>query len=650
MTEIIFIYNTLPVSIQCDKNELMREIFQRFANKVKIDLSEVYFLYGGGQIQDINQKFNDILKDYDKNLNSFKILVYSYENKNENNNLEIIKEIICGKCRNICLINFNKYKINISGCINNHYINNITLDEFLNLQKIDSSKIICNDCKSHNKRNSNNFYKCLNCEKDICPSSMIQNHKEHDIIEYDKINYIKNYICNLHNETFISFCKKCNKNLCKFCDSEHKDKENIIYYKDELPKNDMMKNQIEEMKNNINIFKKKIKEIKNILDSIITNLEIYYSINDNMIKKFENKNRNFQLFKNMNEIINNNFNILEDLNVIKNENDKIKFLSYTFKIYEEMNDKNINNNLGKNLNSNKEIKNSENHIKIENNEKRKKEMLINQEMSDNNFFLKKLEELNNKIIKENKNNSKLELLIDKINKDDKNLNSAKIVEAENRYDDAFNFLENEFKKRTSDFNRKERNKISEICKDIVSNQKSSLKKIVTYEAKEKKKDNPYYLKYIIEYKNKVFEELNKNCRRVINNIDEYLLKIAKDDEAIVFYYKIKGDFNRYIAKYSEGKIKMKAENSATKAYTEAIKKSSKLNALNQVRLELFLYYSVFLYEMLNDKIKAIDIAKKAIREADKELSNIDKNIDKNKYIFDPYNLLKENVTTWENEE
>ena len=151
-----------------------------------------------------------------------------------------------------------------------------------------------------------------------------------------------------------------------------------------------------------------------------------------------------------------------------------------------------------------------------------------------------------------------------------------------------------------------------ICKDIVSNQKSSLKKIITYEAKEKKKDNPYYLSYIIEYIIKVFKELNKNCSSVINSIDEYLLKIAKDDEAIVFYYKIKGDFNRYIVKYSEGKIKLKAENSATKAYTEAIKKSSKLNALNQVRLELFLYYSVFLYEMLNDKIKAIDIAKKQL--------------------------------------
>ena len=40
-----------------------------------------------------------------------------------------------------------------------------------------------------------------------------------------------------------------------FCISEHKDKVNIIRYEDELPKKNVMKNQAEEIKNDIIIRK-----------------------------------------------------------------------------------------------------------------------------------------------------------------------------------------------------------------------------------------------------------------------------------------------------------------------------------------------------------------------------------------------------------
>ena len=671
MAEIIFTYNTIPTVIPCNKNESMKEICQRFANKVQINISKVYFLYGG-QTLDINQTFNNILKDYDKNSNRINVLVYSYENKNENNNLEISKDIICSKCGNICLISFNKYKINISGCINNHLINDIALSEFQNFQKIDSSKILCNDCKNNNKRNSYNFYKCLTCKKDLCPLCMNQAHKEHDYIEYDKINYT----CNLHNEYFSSYCKKCNRNLCMFCESEHKDKENIIYYRDILPKKDVMKNQKEEIKNIINKFKEKIQEIKIILESIISNLEIYYNINDGLLKNFEKKNRNFQLFKNMNEIINNNFNILKELNVIKNENNKIKFFNYAFNIYEQMNNKNINNDLNKISNSilkeninfgvdgtqeekklmqtiSESIKISENKIKNEIKDERNKDILINQGISKNILDKEKTIESNhekNKSIQEKKFMDKKEILFDKINKNDKNLYFVNASKEMGKYDDMCNFLENEIKKRTSDFNSEERNLISNAYKDLISNPRSSLRIILAYEAKEKKKDHSYYLSYIIEYKKKIFEELKKNCSRVIKIIDEYLLKKAKDDEAIVFYYKMKGDYDSFIAESSEGNIKIQAEDSASKAYIEAIKRTSKLYILNPVRLELYLNYSVFLYEFLNDRIKAIDIAKKVISEADRELPNIDEDADENKDTVSLYNFLKENVECWESEE
>ena len=245
---------------------------------------------------------------------------------------------------------------------------------------------------------------------------------------------------------------------------------------------------------------------------------------------------------------------------------------------------------------------------------------------------------------------KKEILFDKINKNDKNLYFVNASKEMGKYDDMCNFLENEIKKRTSDFNSEERNLISNAYKDLISNPRSSLRIILAYEAKEKKKDHSYYLSYIIEYKKKIFEELKKNCSRVIKIIDEYLLKKAKDDEAIVFYYKMKGDYDRFIAESSEGNIKIQAEDSASKAYIEAIKRSSKLYILNPVRLELYLNYSEFLYEFLNDRIKAIDIAKKVIREADRELPYIDEDADENIDAVSLYNLLKENVECWESEE
>jgi predicted transcriptional regulator len=78
----------------------MKDICQRFANKVRIKLSTVYFLYKG-QTLEINQTLNNILNECDKNSNRINILVYSNENKNLNNILENSKEIICSKCGNI---------------------------------------------------------------------------------------------------------------------------------------------------------------------------------------------------------------------------------------------------------------------------------------------------------------------------------------------------------------------------------------------------------------------------------------------------------------------------------------------------------------------------------------------------------------------
>ena len=376
MTDIVFIFNSIPTTIQCKKDDYMKDICQKFATKVGADLSDTYFLYGG-KVVDLKLKLDNILSENDKKSNNIKILVYSNNTKDDNlNNIEYSKEIICPKCGKICLINFQDFKISISGCKDNHNLKDMALKEFENSQKIDSSKIICTDCKNNNKKEAYNFYFCLTCKKDLCPLCMNKSHKEHDTIEYDK----KNYICNVHNESFNSFCQKCNDNLCMFCESEHKDKENMIYYRDILPKKDILKTQLNSLKNIFNKFKERIKEITDILESINANIEIYYNINDNLIKNFEKKYRNFQILKNMNMIINNNSDFLNKLETLVNENKIVNFFDKTMNMF-----KIINSQPKKNEEQKKDVNNIIQQNKEYSNKKEKKE---NKNINENNIMRK----------------------------------------------------------------------------------------------------------------------------------------------------------------------------------------------------------------------------------------------------------------------
>ena len=62
------------------------------------------------------------------------------------------------------------YKINLYDCKNGH-IKEKLLNEFEETQNIDLSHIKCDICKKNNKSISYNniFYKCLICDKNICP-------------------------------------------------------------------------------------------------------------------------------------------------------------------------------------------------------------------------------------------------------------------------------------------------------------------------------------------------------------------------------------------------------------------------------------------------------------------------------------------------
>ena len=76
----------------------------------------------------------------------------------------------------------------------------------------------------------NQFYICHSCNISLCPLCKSCHDKEHHIIDYD----LKDFSCKEHNESYISFCNDCKKDLCVLCLKEHSGHK-VINYGDIMP-------------------------------------------------------------------------------------------------------------------------------------------------------------------------------------------------------------------------------------------------------------------------------------------------------------------------------------------------------------------------------------------------------------------------------
>ena len=338
MAEAEFNYEGLKIVIQCKENEIMKNICQRFFNKIKEDKNNIYFLYNGtlGDKFDENLTFEQMINSEDKKRNKMHILVCKNEKEENINNIVKSKEIICPLCHESIRIDLRDYKISLYKCKNKHKFDNLLLNQFENSQKIDIKKIKCDICKNNDKSNSYNeiFYKCYKCEKNICPLCKTNHDKTHKIINYDD----KFYICHKHYENYNSYCEDCGINLCTLCEGVHKN-HNKIYFGDMMLNKDELIKKKNNFKKNKDLLINDIKTIINILKEIIDKMNIYYKIYEDIINNYNIKKRNYEILYNLNKIKENN--IEKELENIIKSDIKSK-LNNIFDIYTNMNFDEIN--------------------------------------------------------------------------------------------------------------------------------------------------------------------------------------------------------------------------------------------------------------------------------------------------------------------
>ena len=176
MLEIKFNYEGRIIPIQCNKNEKMKDIFNKIETEIKN--KSVYYIYKGDKINK-ELKLEEIIKEDD--INNINIIIYNIDKINKIKS----KYVKCPKCQENIRIKFNDYKIKLYDCKNGHNIENISLEEYENAQDIDISTIICNICKVNNqsKMYNNEFYFCNTCKINICPLCLQKHNSLHSIIK-----------------------------------------------------------------------------------------------------------------------------------------------------------------------------------------------------------------------------------------------------------------------------------------------------------------------------------------------------------------------------------------------------------------------------------------------------------------------------------
>lgn len=222
---------------------------------------------------------------------------------------------------------------------------------------------------------------------------------------------------------------------------------------------------------------------------------------------------------------------------------------------------------------------------------------------------------------------------------------AKVAQQAERYDDMVATL----KKLASfdvELSVEERNLLCAAYSRVIGARRDSWR-ILSSTVQEKEESNEIVRDYCLR---KVARELTDICNDAIKLIDDHLLPFSSTNtESTVLYYKMKGDYYRYIyiAELECGDDKKEAaDHEALKAYEAGTTAAeADLSPIHPIRLGLALNFSVLYYEIMNSPEKACYLAKQAIYEAIDEVDNLS-HVDTCKDSRLIMQLLRENLTLW----
>ena len=228
---------------------------------------------------------------------------------------------------------------------------------------------------------------------------------------------------------------------------------------------------------------------------------------------------------------------------------------------------------------------------------------------------------------------------------EENIFMARVAEQAERFDDMVTYLQAVVQSKNEDFTTEERNLLSVGFKNQIGSKRTAIRTISAIE------QNPKYSKFndgLSAYKKKIEQELYNQCISIVDIVKKSCMGVAATDETKAFFYKMIGDYYRYVAECAQGDQLDTVKSGALENYKLAQSSSESLNACNPIRLGLALNFSVFHYEVMNQHKQACELGEAALSDALEKIDDVDEETFRDaKSIIE---LLKENLSLWKEEE
>jgi len=225
-----------------------------------------------------------------------------------------------------------------------------------------------------------------------------------------------------------------------------------------------------------------------------------------------------------------------------------------------------------------------------------------------------------------------------------NLNLMKTYDLTENYEEMMNCIYS--LSMNYEINNEEIEILTRCFKSLIGTKRKQHRKIISLIYKETLSNNKNEIMLLNFLKSNLTTEIINLCGRVIEICQNFLKNIEDSDKnkkVKLFFFKNVADHNRYIYELTE---KEEHKSKASEYYNIALHmaETGKFLPTDIIYLTFFLNYTVFLYDVMENKTEAIKRSKNVLNAALKDTEEITENVQRDIILL--CQMIKDNLALW----